>query len=95
MEIVKVEINLKVVNESIASFNCEQKVSGVTHTTKSGETTVILDGGYVLGSFDCPHCAIQAIGFLAAKIGDGERSGFGNYRLYKQDFMHEAIYAVS
>ncbi|MBJ4534627.1 hypothetical protein JGE38_24025, partial [Salmonella enterica subsp. enterica serovar Mbandaka] len=28
MEIVKIEMNLKAVNKSIALFNCEKKVSG-------------------------------------------------------------------
>lgn len=31
MEIVKIEMNLKAVNKSIALFNCEKKVSGVIH----------------------------------------------------------------
>ncbi|EAO6419273.1 DNA breaking-rejoining protein, partial [Salmonella enterica] len=52
MEIVKIEMNLKAVNKSIALFNCEKKVSGVIHSNSTGETTVILDGGYVLGKFD-------------------------------------------
>lgn len=46
MEIVKIEMNLKAVNKSIALFNCEKKVSGVIHSNSTGETTVILDGGY-------------------------------------------------
>lgn len=50
MEIVKIEMNLKAVNKSIALFNCEKKVSGVIHSNSTGETTVILDGGYVLES---------------------------------------------
>lgn len=50
MEIVKIEMNLKAVNKEVAAFNCEKKVSGVIHSTTNGETTVILDGGYVLAS---------------------------------------------
>lgn len=41
MEIVKIEMNLKAVNKSIALFNCEKKVSGVIHSNSTGETTVI------------------------------------------------------
>lgn len=83
MEIVKIEMNLKAVNKSIALFNCEKKVSGVIHSNSTGETTVILDGGYVLGKFDCPHCAVEAISLLTVKVSDGEQAGFGNYRSYK------------
>ncbi|EFE0761326.1 DNA breaking-rejoining protein, partial [Escherichia coli] len=61
----------------------------------NGETTVILDGGYVLGKFDCPHCAIEEISLLALKISDSDYAGWGTYRTYKQDFMNEAIVAVS
>lgn len=44
---------------------------------------MILDGGYVLGKFDCPHCAVEAISLLTVKVSDGEQAGFGNYRSYK------------
>lgn len=94
MEIVKVELNLKAINKSIALFNCNKKVSGLIHTTESGETTVVLDGGYVLDSFDCPHCAIEAISLLAVKIKDGEKSGHGSYRQHKRNFMERAFITV-
>jgi len=91
MEIVKVELNLKEVNKEVAVFNCEKKVSGVIHTTEDGKTTVVLDGGYVLGKFNCPHCAVTEISMLAVKISEGNKKGLGNYRQYKRDFMEEAI----
>lgn len=91
MEIVKVELNLKAVNKEVAVFNCEKKVSGVIHVTEDGETTVVLDGGYVLGKFHCPQCAITEISMLAVKISEGNKKGLGNYRQYKRDFMEEAI----
>lgn len=75
MEIVKIEMNLKAVNKSIALFNCEKRVSGVIHSNSTGETTVILDGGYVLGKFDSPHCAVKAISLLTVKVSDGEQAG--------------------
>ncbi|MFJ89043.1 DNA breaking-rejoining protein [Salmonella enterica] len=78
MEIVKIEMNLKAVN-----------VSGVIHSNSTGETTVILDGGYVLGKFDCPHCAVEAISLLTVKVSDGEQAGFGNYRSYKLDYSEK------
>ncbi|ENU6353588.1 DNA breaking-rejoining protein [Salmonella enterica] len=72
MEIVKIEMNLKAVNKSIALFNCEN-----------------LDGGYVLGKFDSPHCAVKAISLLTVKVSDGEQAGFGNYRSYKLDYSEK------
>lgn len=94
MEIVKVELNLKAINKSIALFNCDKKVSGLIHTAENGEITVVLDGGYVLDSFDCPHCAVEAIGLLAVKINDGDKSGHGNYRQHKRTFMERAFITV-
>ncbi|TYM41743.1 DNA breaking-rejoining protein, partial [Salmonella enterica subsp. enterica serovar Typhimurium] len=67
----------------------EKKVSGVIHSNSTGETTVILDGGYVLGKFDCPHCAVKAISLLTVKVSDGEQAGFGNYRSYKLDYSEK------
>ncbi|CAM7365406.1 hypothetical protein CISEMA079M_07555 [Citrobacter sedlakii] len=75
MQIVTIEMNLKAVNKSIALFNCEKKVSGVIHSNSTGETTVVLDGGYVLGKFDCPHCAVEAISLLTVKVSDGDKGG--------------------
>lgn len=95
MESVKIEMNLKAVNKEVAVFNCEKNVSGVIHSAETGVVTVILDGGYVLGKFDCPHCAIEAISLLVLKISDSNYAGWGTYRTYKQDFMNEAIVAVS
>ncbi|WP_155024656.1 DNA breaking-rejoining protein [Enterobacter hormaechei] len=94
MEIVKVELNLKQVNKNIRLFNCNKKVSGVIHILEDGDSTVILDGGYVLGNFDCPICAVEAIALLAAKIGDGEMSGHGSYRQHKRTFMKRAFITV-
>ena len=87
MEIVKIEINLKAVNKEVAVFNCEKKVSGVIHSSETGAVTVILDGGYVFGKFDCPLCAVEAISMLSVKVSDGDNAGFGNYRSYKLDYF--------
>ncbi|EGN5024739.1 DNA breaking-rejoining protein [Salmonella enterica] len=94
MKIVEIKMNLKAVNKEIAVFNCEKKVSGVIHSAPAGETTVILDGGYVLGQFDCPVCAVEAISLLAVKIRDGEKTGYGNYRQHKRTFMEQAFITV-
>ncbi|EDV5583687.1 DNA breaking-rejoining protein [Salmonella enterica subsp. salamae] len=89
MQIVTIEMNLEAVNKNIALFNCEKKVSGVIHSNSAGETTVVLDGGYVLGKFDCPQCAIEAISLLTVKVSDGDKAGFGNYRSYKLDYSEK------
>ncbi|SAZ28334.1 conserved protein of unknown function [Citrobacter amalonaticus] len=94
MESVKIEMNLKAVNKEVAAFNCEKKVSGVIHSTTNGETTVILDGGYVLGKFDCPLCAVEAISMLSVKVSDGDNAGFGNYRSYKLDYSEKVFRTV-
>lgn len=91
MQIVKVELNLKAVNKEIALFNCDKKVSGVIHSIKNGATTVVLDGGYVLGQFDCPHCAVTAISLLAVQVSDGDKAGFSNYRSYKLDYSERVF----
>ncbi|CAD6036481.1 DNA breaking-rejoining protein [Escherichia coli] len=94
MKVVKIEMNLKVVNKEVAVFNCEKKVSGVIHSAETGVVTVILDGGYVLGKFDCPLCAVEAISMLSVKVSDGDKAGFGNYRQHKRTFMERAFITI-
>lgn len=94
MKIVEVEFELQVVNKELAFFNCNKKVSGVIHAAESGKPTVVLDGCYLLGNFHCTHCAIKAIGLLAAKITDCESAGFGSYRSYKLDYSEKVFQAI-
>ncbi|KLT30487.1 DNA breaking-rejoining protein [Salmonella enterica subsp. enterica serovar Typhimurium] len=82
MENLWKRLNLK----AVSIVYCESP--GVIHSNSTGETTVILDGGYVLGKFDCPHCA-EAISLLTVKVSDGEQAGFGNYRSYKLDYSEK------
>lgn len=94
MKIVKIEMDLKAVNKEVAVFNCEKKVSGVIHSADTGAVTVILDGGYVFGKFDCPLCAVEAISMLSVKVSDGDNAGFGNYRSYKLDYSEKVFSTV-
>lgn len=94
MKIIEIEMNLKAVNKEMAVFNCEKKVSGVIHSTPNGDVTVVLDGGYVLGKFDSPLCAVEAISTLSVKVSDGDKAGFGNYRQHKRTFMEQAFITV-
>lgn len=86
MKVITVDLSIMAINKEIALFNCDEKFSGVIHSTSNGTTTVILDGGYVLGEFDCPHCAVTEISLLSANISTGDKAGFGNYRSYKLEF---------
>lgn len=94
MNVVKVEFNLSPLNKSIALFKCQKSLSGVIHVSDENETTVILDGGYVLGEFHCQMCAIKAISLLAVKIADYEKTGSGNYRDYKCDYTERVFQTI-
>ncbi|MFZ3618806.1 DNA breaking-rejoining protein [Leclercia barmai] len=86
MKVITVNLKIKAINKEIALFNCDEKFSGVIHSTSNGATTVVLDGGYILGEFDCPHCAVTELSLLSANITTGDKAGFGDYRNYKQEF---------
>lgn len=94
MQIITAQTEIKVINRDVALFNCEKKVSGIIHTPSSKEVTVILDGGYVLGKFDCAHCAVKAIALLALSISDADKAKFGSYRNYKREFTEGVLRQV-
>lgn len=94
MNVVKVEFNLSPLNKSIALFKCQKSLSGVIHVSDENETTVILDGGYVLGEYHSQMCAIKAISLLAVQIADYEKTGFGNYRDYKCDYTERVFQTI-
>ncbi|MFH8134183.1 DNA breaking-rejoining protein [Pantoea osteomyelitidis] len=66
------DFKIRPLNKSLASFNCNNKVSGVIHLEKDGVTTVVIDGQYNLGVYDCPYCAIEAITDLTFLIEAAE-----------------------
>lgn len=84
--LVVLKFDLIEVNEDIATFKCNDKISGIFHTVKNGETTVILDGGYVLGVFHCPHCAIEEIRKLYINIYKAEKKN-GDYQSHKKSII--------
>ncbi|EGD6915848.1 TPA: DNA breaking-rejoining protein [Escherichia coli] len=94
MKVITVDLSIMAINKDIALFNCDEKFSGVIHSTSNGTTTVILDGGYVLGEFDCPHCAVTEISLLSANISTGDKAGFGNYRSYKLEFAEHIFKTI-
>lgn len=79
-----VNFNLVAVNKEIATFNCNDTIHGVIHCTESGPVTVILDGGYILEEYHCPHCAIEDISKLYADIARAE-SVHGTYQAHKKN----------
>lgn len=94
MDVVKVEFDLMPINKSVALFKCQKSLSGVIHVSDENETTVILDGGYVLGEYHCQISAIKVISLLAVQIADCEKEGFGNYKDYKCDYTERVFRTI-
>ena len=74
VSVTTVELNLVIVNKEIATFNINGVISGVVHLPASGPVTVVIDGGYVLGEFDCPACAVKHISLLSVKFAEAQNS---------------------
>jgi hypothetical protein len=91
VEIKRAEIELLKVNADLASFKCNSSVFGIVHLPDSGPVTVLLDGGYVLGEFDCPVCAVKGITYLCLAIDDAEKLSGMNYKAYKQAFKSGSL----
>ncbi|WP_347004262.1 hypothetical protein [Enterobacter roggenkampii] len=82
-----VELNIVVVNKEIATFNINGAISGVVHLPSSGPVTVVLDGGYVLGEFHCPVCAVKHIGLLSVNFAEAQNAcGMSYYDHKRQQF---------
>lgn len=80
-----INLRLIAINQEIALFNCENAIKGVIHTTPVGTTTVVLDGGYILGMRDCPHCAIDELTDAYLNLHEAEKE-HGTYASYKAAF---------
>ncbi|HAS1471579.1 TPA: hypothetical protein QCG03_000761 [Enterobacter bugandensis] len=72
LEVKTIEMGLAIVNKEMATFNINGIISGVVHLPASGPVTVVLDGGYVLGEFHCPVCAVKHIGLLSVKFAEAQ-----------------------
>lgn len=86
VECKKTEIILSEINSELASFKCNTTLSGVVHLPKTGAITVVLDGGYDLGTFHCPACALKAISFLCIEVEEADKHSGMNYHAYKSAF---------
>ncbi|MCT6662481.1 hypothetical protein N4Q52_00500 [Enterobacter mori] len=85
--IITVELSLAIVNKDLATFNVNGAISGMVHFPSSGPVTVVLDGGCVLGEFDCPACAVKHITLLFVKFAEAQNScGMSYYDHKRQQF---------
>lgn len=83
-----VELSLAIVNKDLATFNVNGSISGVVHLPSSGPVTVVIDGGYVLGEFDCPACAVKNISLLSVKFAEAQNSCGLSYYDHKRQLFN-------
>ncbi|MCM7084010.1 hypothetical protein [Enterobacter roggenkampii] len=88
VSVTTVELNLAVVNKDIATFNINGAISGVVHLPSSGPVTVVLDGGYVLGEFHCPVCAVKHISLLSVKFAEAQNACGMSYYDHKRQLLN-------
>lgn len=79
-----INLSLSAVNNELALFNCEDSITGVIHTAPSN-TTVVLDGGYVLGQYGCVHKAVDELTSVHIQLHEAEKES-GTYAAYKNAF---------
>lgn len=88
LEVTTIEMGLAIVNKEIATFNINGIISGVVHLPSSGPVTVVLDGGYVLGEFHCPVCAVKRISLLSVKFAEAQNSCGMSYYDHKRQQLN-------
>lgn len=88
LEVTTIEMGLAIVNKEIATFNINGIISGVVHLPSSGPVTVVLDGGYVLGEFHCPVCAVKHISLLSVKFAEAQNACSMSYYDHKRQLLN-------
>ncbi|HGH4672048.1 TPA: hypothetical protein ACJIWW_001212 [Enterobacter asburiae] len=88
LEVTIIEMGLAIVNKEIATFNINGIISGVVHLPSSGPVTVVLDGGYVLGEFHCPVCAVKHISLLSVKFAEAQNTCGMSYYDHKRQLLN-------
>ncbi|MGN7911698.1 hypothetical protein [Enterobacter sp. 22466] len=83
-----VGMKLTIVNKELATFNFNGAISGVVHLPSSGPVTVVIDGGYVLGEFDCPACAVKHVSLLSVKFAEAQNSCGLSYYDHKRQQLN-------
>jgi hypothetical protein len=86
--ITTVELSLAIVNKNLATFNFNGAISGVVHLPSSGPVTVVLDGGYVLGEFHCPVCAVKHISLLSVNFSEAQNACGKSYYDHKRQQLN-------
>ncbi|MFP2239921.1 DNA breaking-rejoining protein [Pseudescherichia vulneris] len=81
-----INLHLSAINSELALFKCEDSITGVIHTSPIGRTTVVLDGGYVLGKFGCAHVAIDELTNVHIRLHEAEKES-GTYTEYKKNMV--------
>lgn len=84
MSIIECEIELNVINDSLAEFKCGNTLHGFIQVSQKENVTVIIDGGYVLGTFDCYVCAIKEVALLATRIEEADKKYGISYQRQKE-----------
>ena len=88
VSVTTVELNLVIVNKEIATFNINGAISGVVHLPSAGPVTVVLDGGYVLGEFHRPVCAVKHISLLSVNFAEAQKSCGMSYYDHKRQQLN-------
>lgn len=88
LEVTTIEMGLAIVHKEIATFNINGIISGVVHLPSSGPVTVVLDGGYVLGEFHCPVCAVKHISLLSVNFTEAQNTCGMSYYDYKRQLLN-------
>lgn len=83
-----VGMKLTIVDKELATFNFNGAISGVVHLPSSGPVTVVIDGGYVLGEFDCPACAVKHVSLLSVKFAEAQNSCGLSYYDHKRQQLN-------
>jgi hypothetical protein len=86
--ITTVELSLAIVNKDLATFNVNCAISGMVHLPFSGPVTVVLDGGYVLGEFHCPICAVEHISLLSVNFAEAQNACGMSYYDHKRQQLN-------
>lgn len=88
IEVTTIEMGLAIVNKEIATFNINGAISGVVHLPDLGPVTVVLDGGYVLGTFHCPVCAVKHISLLSMDFTAAQNACGMSYYDHKRQYLN-------
>lgn len=94
IEIIEIEFKIKRLNKDFASFTCGNDITGIIHVPDNGNVTVIFEGRYVFGSFDCPACAVDAITDLHAELIFANKTFGMDYAEYKESFNNTSASKV-